>query len=62
MSRSRKSPAIKPGDHIRVDFGGRLVYGVVTSVRGDRVHVQLDIEGTDEPVAGLYEEKQLVHM
>ncbi|WP_156525552.1 MULTISPECIES: hypothetical protein [unclassified Gordonia (in: high G+C Gram-positive bacteria)] len=58
---SRKTSTIKPGDRIRVDFGGQLVYGVVTSVRGDRVHVQLDIEGTDEPVAGLYEEKQLAY-
>ena len=58
---SRKSPAIKPGDHIRVNFGGRIVSGVVTSVRDEWVHVQLDIEGTDEPVSGLYEKKQLAY-
>ncbi|MBD0022087.1 hypothetical protein GII33_02090 [Gordonia pseudamarae] len=58
---SNRNPTIKPGDHIRVHFGGRLVYGVVTSVRGGRVHVQLDVEGADEPVAGLYEEKQLTY-
>jgi primosomal protein N' len=54
-----KDAALQPGDRIRVRFGRRLVDGVVTSVRGGQVHVELDIDGTDEPVSGLYDENQL---
>lgn len=54
-----KDPALKPGDRIKVRFGHRYVTGVVTRVRGGQVHVELDIDGTDEPVSGLYDEKQL---
>lgn len=54
-----KDAALQPGDRIRVRFGRRLVDGVVTSVRGGQVHVALDIDGTDEPVSGLYDENQL---
>lgn len=57
-TRSASTP--RPGDRIKVRFGRRVVDGIVTSVRGDQVHVDLDIEGTTEPVAGLYNEKQLI--
>jgi primosomal protein N' len=50
---------LKVGDRVRARFGGRTVDGVVTSVWGDRVHVRLEIDGTDEPVTGLYRENQL---
>lgn len=55
MARSK----LKPGDHVRVQFGDRVVPGVVTRVSGDRIHVALTIEGADEPIAGLYRNDQL---
>ena len=55
----RKSLGVRPGDRVKVRFGFRDVEGVVTSVWGGQVHVQLDIDGADEPVAGLYDERQL---
>lgn len=55
-----KDPALKPGDLIRVRFGRRMVEGRVTSVRNGRVHVELDVEGAEEPIAGLYRESDLV--
>jgi hypothetical protein len=49
-----------PGDRIRVRFGGHLVEGTVVSVRNHQIQVALDIEGADEPFAGLYDEDQLM--
>jgi hypothetical protein len=57
---TNKSPALKPGDRIRVSFGHRLVDGKVTSARDGLIHVELYIDGTDEPVTGLYRESQLI--
>ena len=34
--------------------------GVVTRVSGDRIHIELTIEGADEPIASLYQNGQLV--
>jgi hypothetical protein len=56
----RKDHVLGPGDRVRVRFGHRIVEGTVTSVDGGRIHVALDIDGTDEPVAGLYRESELV--
>lgn len=36
---------MQPGDRIRVHWGDREVAGVVTSVSGDGIHVDLTIEG-----------------
>ena len=55
-----KDSALKPGDRVRVRFGRRVVEGTVTSAYADRVHVDLDIEGVDEPVHGLYLESELL--
>lgn len=52
--------ALAPGDRIKVRFGNRIVEGVVTRVRGDQIHVDLLIEGADEPVSSLYRNDQLV--
>jgi hypothetical protein len=41
-------------------FGDRVVPGVVTRVSGDRIHIELTIEGADEPIASLYRNDQLV--
>ena len=48
-----------PGDRIRAWFGDREVTGRVAYVSGHRIHVVLDIEGTDDPVTSLYREDQL---
>lgn len=56
--KSRRSPT--PGDRIKVLFGNREVEGVVTQVRDGRVHVDLLIEGADEPVGSMYREDQLL--
>lgn len=59
MSRS-KHASVKPGDLVRVRFGGQVVDAVVTSVWYDRIHVTFAFEGADEPVNGLYLESDLV--
>jgi hypothetical protein len=58
--RKPKNAALRPGARVRVRFGHHTVEGTVTSVEGGRIHVALDIDGTDEPVAGLYRESELV--
>ena len=58
--RTGKEHKLLPGDRVSVQFGHRIVEGTVTSVDGGRVHVALDIDGTDEPVAGLYRESELL--
>ena len=50
----------KPGDRIKVRWGLDIAEGVVTSVSGDRIHVDLYIEGADEPVGALFRESDLV--
>jgi hypothetical protein len=50
---------LQVGDRVRVMFGGRIVEGTVTSVRDGRVHVALEIEGSDELFGGLYRQDQL---
>lgn len=50
----------KPGDRIKVRWGLDIAEGVVTSVSGDRIHVDLFIEGADEPVGALFRENDLV--
>lgn len=55
----RKDHMLEPGDRVRVQFGHRIVEGTVTSVDGGRIHVALNIDGTDEPVSGLYRESEL---
>ncbi|MFF3571690.1 hypothetical protein [Nocardia jiangxiensis] len=57
--RKKQRHTLRPGDRVRVPFGHRIVEGTVTSVDGGRIHVALDIDGTDEPVAGLYRESEL---
>jgi hypothetical protein len=37
-----------------------VVPGVVRRVSGDRLHIELTIEGADEPIASLYRNGQLV--
>ncbi|MCX5042291.1 hypothetical protein OG921_03670 [Aldersonia sp. NBC_00410] len=54
------NPALEPGDRIRVRFGYRLVDGIVTSAQDGLIHVELDVDGTDEPVTGLYRESRLI--
>ena len=56
--KSRGMPA--PGDWINVRFGDRVVPAVVTRVSGDRIHIELTIEGADEPIASLLRSGQLV--
>lgn len=51
---------MQPGDRIRVRWGDREVAGVVTSVSGDRIHVDLTIEGADEPISALFRSDQLL--
>lgn len=54
-----KRKTLRPGDRINVRFGDREVPGVVTRVSGDRIHVELTIEGADEPIASLYRNDEL---
>jgi hypothetical protein len=37
-----------------------VIPGVVTRVSRDRIHIELTIEGADEPIASLYRNDQLV--
>lgn len=55
-----KRTALVPGDRIKVRFGDRIVPGVVTRVSGDRIHVELSIEGADEPISSLFRDYELV--
>ncbi|MGW4367692.1 hypothetical protein ACWEKT_18800 [Nocardia takedensis] len=59
-ARRRVERQLRPGDSVRVRFGHRVIEGTVTSIRGDRVHVTLEIEGSDEPVDGLYLTSELL--
>ncbi len=56
----KKPRPLVPGDQVKVRFGGRWVPGVVTRVSGDRIHVELTVEGADEPISSLYRNDQLV--
>ncbi|MFD3706635.1 hypothetical protein ACFWUP_26155 [Nocardia sp. NPDC058658] len=55
-----KNSSVKPGDRVRVRFGGEIVDAMVTSVWLDRIHVTFSFEGSDEPVDGLYLESELL--
>lgn len=61
VRKARKAPvALKPGDRVRVRFGHRVLTGTVTSADGDLIHVAVSVEGSDEPLAGLYRESELI--
>lgn len=51
---------VEPGDHVHVRFGLRIFDGIATSAHDDLIHVTFNIEGSDEPVLGLYRESELV--
>ena len=55
-----KRAAPGPGDRVKVRFGDRVVPGVVTRVSGDRIHVEMSIEGADEPISSLFRDYELV--
>jgi primosomal protein N' len=40
----------RPGDRVRIRFGAHTVEGVVTSVRGNHLHVSVLLEGADDPI------------
>jgi hypothetical protein len=60
MAKEKNRKALEPGDRVNVRFGNRVVPGVVTRVSGDRIHIELSVEGADEPVATLFRNDQLV--
>ena len=62
VSHKKAKPRFQVGDRIRVEFGGRGQFadGIVTRVYNGMVHVELDIEGTEDPVQGFYNEDQLI--
>lgn len=48
---TRRSPArLRPGDRVQIHFGVHTVEGIVTSVRGDYLHVSIELEGADSPI------------
>ncbi|MGI5222533.1 hypothetical protein [Nocardia sp. CA-290969] len=51
---------LEPGDLVRVRFDRQIIEGTVTSAHDDLVHVVFSVEGSDEPMAGLYRESELV--
>ncbi|WP_179468429.1 hypothetical protein [Mycolicibacterium vinylchloridicum] len=59
MATTRDNRTLVPGVRIKVKFGGRWVPGVVTHVSGNRIHVDLTIDGADEPVTSLYRDYEL---
>jgi hypothetical protein len=44
----RRPKAPRPGDRVSIRLGHRTIKGVVTSVRGDAVHVSVQLDGADE--------------
>ncbi|MFD4403893.1 hypothetical protein ACFWPH_14160 [Nocardia sp. NPDC058499] len=52
--------ALKPGDRVRVRFDRQIIEGTVTSAHDDLIHVVFSVEGSDEPMAGLYRESELL--
>ena len=38
----------RPGDRVRFRFGTRTIEGVVTSVRGDTLHVSVQLDGAED--------------
>ncbi|MGY0496907.1 hypothetical protein ACWZHB_00200 [Nocardia sp. FBN12] len=55
-----KNTEVKPGDPVRVRWSLYVMDAVVTSVSGDNVHVTFSVEGSDEPVNGLYRMSELL--
>lgn len=51
---------VKPGDPVRVVWGVSEVSGIVTSVSGNHIHVDMTIEGADGPISGLFRPDQLL--
>lgn len=45
-----KEKPIRTGDRVRIRFGSRVVEGVVTSVRGNHLHVSVELDGADDPI------------
>ena len=52
--------ALKPGDRVRIRFDRQIIEGTVTSANDDLIHVMFSVEGSDEPMAGLYHESELL--
>lgn len=48
MAKSSRLP--RPGDRVRIRFGAHTTEGVVTSVRGDFLHVSVVLTGVDDPI------------
>jgi primosomal protein N' len=44
----KRSVGPQPGDRVRFRFGTRTIEGVVTSVRGDTLHVSVQLDGADD--------------
>ncbi|MBO0881056.1 MAG: hypothetical protein J2P17_12060 [Mycobacterium sp.] len=45
---NRRQP--RPGDYVRLQFGPRVVEGTVTSVRGNYMHVSVQLGGVDDTI------------
>jgi hypothetical protein len=43
-------PVPRPGTRVRIRFGTHTVEGVVTSVRGNHLHVSVMLDGADDPI------------
>jgi hypothetical protein len=52
--------AHKPGDRVKVRWGLSIQEGVVTSVNGNWLHIDLDIEGADDPVPVFFPDDELI--
>jgi hypothetical protein len=48
VSSSRCRP--RPGDYVRLQFGPSVVEGTVTSVRGNYMHVSVQLDGADDTI------------
>jgi len=46
----RRGRPPRPGDRVQLLLGSQLVEGVVTSVRGDHLHVSVALEGAEDRV------------
>lgn len=57
---ARKARGPKPGDRVRIEFGTRTIEGVVTSVRGAHVHVEVQLDGADETIDRFVRQDALV--
>ena len=48
MAAAKRPKAPRPGDVVRIKFGHRTLEGVVTSVRGDTLHVSVQLDGAED--------------